>query len=85
MSPLITQNFSIECSPHTNLESSRQELVLDLQEIALALFTLERFIDDLEPMVVLDILPPTIAMTEDCRSSKRLKNGGNPFCTKVTP
>lgn len=47
---------------HTDLEASSQELILDFQEIALALFTLEWFIDDLESNIVLDILPTAIAM-----------------------
>ena len=47
------------------LESACQELVLDLQEVALAHVHLERLVDDGEPCVVLDLGPLTVAVTHD--------------------
>ena len=44
-------------------EPTCQELVLDLQEVAFAHIHLKRFIDDREPMVVLDILPTAITVS----------------------
>ena len=45
------------------LESSGQELILDLQEVAFSLFTQEWLIDDLESVVILNVLPSSISMT----------------------
>ena len=55
------------------LEPSGQELVLDLQEISLALFTEERLIDDLEARVILDVLPTGVAMSEKTSLVKEYK------------
>jgi hypothetical protein len=53
--------FSVKS--RTNLEPPCQEFVLDFQEIAFSLLTEEWFIDNLEPVVILDVLPPTVPMT----------------------
>ena len=47
------------------LEPPGQELVLDLQEIALAHVHFEGLIDDAEPMIILDVLPATITMSHN--------------------
>lgn len=51
------------------LESASQELVLDFQKVALANVHLKRLIDDGKPDVILDVLPPAVAMSYD--SSKQ--------------
>ena len=55
----------------TNLKSSCQELVLDLQEVSFALLRYKWFVDDLETLVVLDILPTSIAMTGEFRLKEK--------------
>lgn len=52
-------------------ESASQELVLDLQEVALAHVHLEGLVDDCEARVVLDVLPA--AVTVDDNAYKTLK------------
>ena len=47
------------------LEPAGQELVLDLQEVALAHVHLKGLIDDGETVIVLDILPTTIAVSDN--------------------
>jgi hypothetical protein len=47
------------------LESASEELVLDFQKVALANVHLERLIDDGKPDVVLDVLPPAVAVGHD--------------------
>ena len=49
----------------TNLESPGEELILDLQEVALGLLALEGFVDDREADIVLDILPSAVAVLDD--------------------
>lgn len=46
------------------LEAAGQELVLHLQEVALVGLRLEGLVDDSELGIVLDVLPPCIAMTD---------------------
>lgn len=48
----------------THLESTLEELVLDLDEVALALLRLEGLVDDGEAHVVLDVLVPAVAVPE---------------------
>ena len=55
------------------LEPAGQELVLDLQEVALAHVHLERLVDDGEARVILDVLPATVAMGDDSYKYKRRK------------
>ena len=45
------------------LEASSQELVLHLQEIAFIRLGFERLVDNGELGIILDVLPPGIAMT----------------------
>ncbi len=47
------------------LEAPRKELVLDLQEVALAHVHLEGLVDDGEARVVLDVLPAAVAVDDD--------------------
>uniref|UniRef100_A0A182V6P5 Uncharacterized protein n=1 Tax=Anopheles merus TaxID=30066 RepID=A0A182V6P5_ANOME len=49
------------------LEPAGQEFVLDLEEVALAHVHLERFVDDREPDVVLDVLPAAVPVRDDAR------------------
>jgi len=53
-----------------HLKSPGKELVLDLEEVALALLREEGFIDDLEPHIILHVLPATVTMTT--HSSRKL-------------
>lgn len=45
------------------LEAPGQELVLYLQEVALSLLAEEWLVDDLESVVILNVLPSSIAMS----------------------
>ena len=45
------------------LKASSQELVLHLQEVAFVRLRLERLVDDGELGIVLDVLPPGVAVT----------------------
>ena len=55
------------------LEPARQELVLDLQEVALAHVHLERLVDDSEARVILDVLPATVTMGDNSYKYRRRK------------
>ena len=44
------------------LETSSQELVLDLEEVSFAHVHLEGLVDDAEPSVILDVLPSAVAV-----------------------
>lgn len=44
------------------LEASGQELVLHLQEVAFIRLRFERLVDDGELGIILDVLPPGVAM-----------------------
>ena len=44
------------------LEPAGQKLVFDLQKVSFAHIHLEGLIDDTEPSIVLDVLPPTVTM-----------------------
>lgn len=46
------------------LEAPSQELVLHLQEVAFICLRFERLIDDGELGIVLDVLPPGVAVTD---------------------
>lgn len=58
------------CSVSSYLEAPSQELVLHLQEIAFIRLRFERLVDDGELGIVLDVLPPGVAMT-----GARVKDG----------
>ncbi len=47
----------------TDLEPAREELVLDLEEVALGLVVFERLVDDGEADVVLNVLPAPVPVT----------------------
>ncbi|QQP48587.1 ChromodomainhelicaseDNAbinding protein Mi2 -like protein [Caligus rogercresseyi] len=47
------------------LESSCQELIFDLQEVALANVHFEGLIDNAEAVVILDVLPAAVAIGHD--------------------
>lgn len=47
----------------SHLEASSQELVLHFQEVAFIRLRLERLVDDGELWIVLDVLPPSVAVT----------------------
>lgn len=49
-------------SVSTHLEASGQELVLHLQEVAFVRLRLERLVDDGKLWIVLDVLPPGVAV-----------------------
>lgn len=53
------------------LKSSCQKLVLHLQEVALVGLCLERFVDDSELRVILDVLPPRITMATERSEGSR--------------
>lgn len=52
------------CYDVSHLEAAGQELVLHLKEVALVGLRLEGLVDDSELGIVLDVLPPCIAMTD---------------------
>ena len=58
-----SQLFFDDQSLLQKLKTTGQKFVLDLQEVTFAYVHLEGFIDDWEPMVVLDILPSTVTMS----------------------
>ena len=49
------------------LEASSQELVLHLQVVVLAQLCAERFVDDRETRITLDILPTPVTALDDAR------------------
>ena len=70
----ILSQIEISCPPELflndqslleKLEPSRQKLVLDLQEVALAHVHLEGLVDDGEARVVLHVLPAAVAVSYD--------------------
>lgn len=50
------------CDP-SYLEAPSQELVLHFQEVAFIRLRLERLVDDGELGIILDVLPPSVAVT----------------------
>lgn len=59
----ITANQTVVLSSIFYLEAPGQELVLYLQEVALSLLAEEWLVDDLESVVILNVLPSSIAMS----------------------
>ena len=67
----VLGEVEVSCSPQLflndkrllqQLEPAGQKLVFDLQKVSFAHIHLEGFIDDTEPSIVLDVLPPTVTM-----------------------
>lgn len=59
----ITANQTVVLLSIFYLEAPGQELVLYLQEVALSLLAEEWLVDDLESVVILNVLPSSIAMS----------------------
>lgn len=59
----ITANQTVVLPSIFYLEAPGQELVLYLQEVALSLLAEEWLVDDLESVVILNVLPSSIAMS----------------------
>lgn len=59
----ITANQTVVLPCNFYLEAPGQELVLYLQEVALSLLAEEWLINDLESVVILNVLPSSIAMS----------------------
>lgn len=59
----ITANQTVVLQSIFYLEAPGQELVLYLQEVALSLLAEEWLVDDLESVVILNVLPSSIAMS----------------------
>lgn len=59
----ITANQTVVLQSIFYLEAPGQELVFYLQEVALSLLAEEWLVDDLESVVILNVLPSSIAMS----------------------
>ena len=78
----ILSQIQVRCTPQLllddqsllkELETAGQELIFDFQKVALAHIHFEGFVDDGEPVVVLDVLPTAVTMGHNSLRENNVK------------